>query len=60
MASGGTVERSVVYVEAERGVVYASWRVGESRNLGYERVRRSGGRQGKSRLLRYYWYISML
>ena len=47
-----------MYVEAERGVVYASCRLGESRNLGYERMRRSGGREGKIRLLRYCGGVS--
>ena len=47
-----------MYVEAERGVVYASCRLGESRNLGYERMRRSGGREGKIRLLRYCGDVS--
>lgn len=41
-------------MDAERGREYVSWRDGESLSLAWERVRRSAGRLGKMRLLRYY------
>jgi hypothetical protein len=52
-AGGGIVLSSVVLVAAERGTVYASCRAGDEVKSEWVRVRRSEGRLGKIRLLKY-------